>query len=394
MSLEELANVSVSTVSRGLEPTRLVPAAVHVITQDDIRRSGARLHSRGAASRPRRPGRAHRRRHVGDRHPRLRRSPGALDARPHRRPRGLLAALRRHLLGSPGHAARRHRSDRGDSRAGRHALGRQRRQRHHQHHHENAASDAAGTWSRPAAASRSADSAAARYGAAAGDAWHYRCTGRRSIARVEFHAGRPRVRRLARSARRASARDWTPPGGRSLTVQGDVYDGRLGERADASRPTRRRSATPVDRDAPLSGGNVLARWAGRSGGCALRAAGLLRPDESRRDAGRARTATPFDVDFQQRSRRWHRHQSSWGAGYRVTSAASPRATPSGVHAGDAHRQAVQRLRPGRDRASPPSGCALTLGIEARAQRLQRLRGAAERAPPLDARRAPHRVVRR
>ena len=41
LSLEDLLNVDVTTVSRSPEPTMRVPAAVYVITGDDLRRSGA-----------------------------------------------------------------------------------------------------------------------------------------------------------------------------------------------------------------------------------------------------------------------------------------------------------------------------------------------------------------
>jgi iron complex outermembrane recepter protein len=41
MSLEELVNVDVTSVSRGREPLLEAPAAVYVLTQEDIRRSGA-----------------------------------------------------------------------------------------------------------------------------------------------------------------------------------------------------------------------------------------------------------------------------------------------------------------------------------------------------------------
>src|SRR5689334_8388392 len=41
MSLQELLDVDVTTVSRTAEPAASAPAAVFVITQDDIRRSGA-----------------------------------------------------------------------------------------------------------------------------------------------------------------------------------------------------------------------------------------------------------------------------------------------------------------------------------------------------------------
>src|SRR3970282_2684118 len=41
LSLEQLANVVVSSVSRRDEPLARAPASVYVITSDDIRRSGA-----------------------------------------------------------------------------------------------------------------------------------------------------------------------------------------------------------------------------------------------------------------------------------------------------------------------------------------------------------------
>jgi hypothetical protein len=40
MSLEELANVQVTSVSKSVEPLRTAPAAIYVITHDDIMRSG------------------------------------------------------------------------------------------------------------------------------------------------------------------------------------------------------------------------------------------------------------------------------------------------------------------------------------------------------------------
>ncbi|MGH9332989.1 MAG: TonB-dependent receptor plug domain-containing protein, partial [Vicinamibacteria bacterium] len=41
LSLEELANVEVTTASKEPEPLRQTPAAIYVLTQEDIRRSGA-----------------------------------------------------------------------------------------------------------------------------------------------------------------------------------------------------------------------------------------------------------------------------------------------------------------------------------------------------------------
>ena len=41
LPLEALLDIDVETVSRGPEPVRSVPAAIYVITSDDIERSGA-----------------------------------------------------------------------------------------------------------------------------------------------------------------------------------------------------------------------------------------------------------------------------------------------------------------------------------------------------------------
>ena len=131
MTLEEMMGIEVSTVTRSPERTIAVPAAVHVITQDDMRRVGGALAARGAAAGARHPGGAHRRVALRGRDARLRRPPGAVHAGAHRRPGRVFPALCGHLLGSAEHAARGRRTDRGDPGPRRHALGRQRRQRHH-----------------------------------------------------------------------------------------------------------------------------------------------------------------------------------------------------------------------------------------------------------------------
>ena len=58
--------------------------------------------------------------------------------------------------------------------------------------------------------------------------------------------------------------DWALRDKRSVTVQGDIYDGRLGERATLTSYTPPFSQS-LNVDAPLAGGNVLARFSGRAG---------------------------------------------------------------------------------------------------------------------------------
>ena len=135
LSIEELADLRVTSVSRVEERLSDAPAAVFVITRDELRRSGVTTHRRSAAARAGRRGRAPQRALVVDHDPRLQQRPRQQAAGADRRPQRLLAALRRRLLGRAGHAARGHRAHRGHRRSRRHAVGRQRRQRRHQHHH-------------------------------------------------------------------------------------------------------------------------------------------------------------------------------------------------------------------------------------------------------------------
>ena len=50
LSLQELANVEVTSVSKSPEPLRRAPANIYVITHEDIMRSGVDEHRRGAAA--------------------------------------------------------------------------------------------------------------------------------------------------------------------------------------------------------------------------------------------------------------------------------------------------------------------------------------------------------
>ena len=160
LSLEELSTIEITSVSKEASPAFRTPAAIFVLTNDDIRRSGAtnipdllrlvpgvevaQIDSVKYA--------------IGIRGFEGRLSKEVLvliDGRSR-----LHAAVRRSLLGIAGHLARGHRPHRGDSRSGRHHLGIERRQRRHQHHHRRAPGIRAATWSRRAAATSIRDSSA------------------------------------------------------------------------------------------------------------------------------------------------------------------------------------------------------------------------------------------
>jgi iron complex outermembrane receptor protein len=112
--------------------------------------------------------------------------------------------------------------------------------------------------------------------------------------------------------------DWDGSDRNSFTVQGDAYSADVGQLAPA--------AIILGRDNPegelntkVSGGNVLARWqhgSGESSDLQLRAY----YDYTRRDdASFLDTLHTFDLDFQQRFAASARQEILWGASYRLTS---------------------------------------------------------------------------
>ncbi|MBI3768335.1 MAG: TonB-dependent receptor [Deltaproteobacteria bacterium] len=112
--------------------------------------------------------------------------------------------------------------------------------------------------------------------------------------------------------------DWTPPSGPDhVTLQGDYYDGAAGERA--VRTTIDPPSIGVSiRDVDLSGGNVLGRWEHAFAGGSGAALQLYYDRTNRRDVNFLEDRDTFDLDFQ------HRvplgvHEFIWGLGYRVSS---------------------------------------------------------------------------
>ena len=112
--------------------------------------------------------------------------------------------------------------------------------------------------------------------------------------------------------------DWSLAHSRALTVQGDIYDGRLGERPSISFYTPPFSAVS-NVEAPLSGGNVLARLTSPAGGKSDVQLQVYFDRTHREEIPVSEKRNTFDVDYQQTLRGWQRQTAIWGAGYRVTS---------------------------------------------------------------------------
>ena len=123
--------------------------------------------------------------------------------------------------------------------------------------------------------------------------------------------------------------DWDPRN-RTLTLQGDAYDGRLGERPTIALYTPPLFSQTTSVDAPISGANMLARFAsGVATGDSFQVQAYY--DRTNRDEipiGEDRDTG--DLDFQQTLRRWNRQTLTWGAGYRVSSGRITAVAPSAI----------------------------------------------------------------
>lgn len=113
--------------------------------------------------------------------------------------------------------------------------------------------------------------------------------------------------------------DWEGTPRDSFTVQGDAYAGDVGKLQPSITIVGRDDNPQGELNTRVSGGNVLARWrrnSGESSDVQLRAY----YDYTRRDdPSFLDTLHTFDLDFQQRFTRFERHEILWGASYRLTS---------------------------------------------------------------------------
>jgi iron complex outermembrane receptor protein len=314
LSLEELLRVEITTAMRVPEPATAIPAAVFVITQDDIRRSGA-------ASLPEI----------------LRLAPGLQVAQQDgaryavgmrgfadRLARSMLVLMDGRAVYSPLFAGtywevqdtllediERIEIVRGPGGTlwGANAVNGiiniiTRR-----------AQDTRGTLVSGSLGSHTRGPIAVRHGGAAGSNGYFRAYAKAFDRDAQFHAAGAAYDQ-SNMVQGGLRGDWTLSRSRTLTLQGDVYTGELGQRFSlplASPPFTQSSI----RDAGLSGGNVLARWAAPIAGGEYQLQTYY--DRTRRDERPvAETRDTFDVDFQHRRRLGRRHGLVWGGGYRVT----------------------------------------------------------------------------
>jgi len=317
MSLEELMNVEVTTVTRVPASTTEVPAAVHVITHDDIRRSGATSIPEALRLAP------------GIQVAHIDASRWSIGIRgfADRLARSMLVLIDGRAVYSPLFAGTYWEVqdtlladvDRievirgpGGTLWGANAVNGiiniiTRR-----------ASETQGAFVSGTAGLQGLVLAGARYGGELGANGHYRVYGKGAWRGPQHHASGQDDHGDWRLTQAGFRGDWTYPSTRTFTLQGDVYDASLGQRASVT------TFTPpfvdlLTRTAPLSGGNVLARWAGPTSPSAAYQLQTFYDRTNRDEIPVAESRDTFDVDFQHTSRAWARHAFVWGAAYRVTS---------------------------------------------------------------------------
>lgn len=157
----------------------------------------------------------------------------------------------------------------------------------------------------------------ARYGGETQGGAHYRVFGRYFDRDGTFNPD-PAVDDAWNQGHVGFRTDWDSGAYDSFTVQGDAYAGKIGQFVPAITIDGRTPPSPPY-DVDVSGGNVLARWRHRTGedsDVQLRAY----YDYTRRDdPSFLDTLHTFDIDLQRRHAPMGRHELLWGAAVRLTS---------------------------------------------------------------------------
>jgi len=157
---------------------------------------------------------------------------------------------------------------------------------------------------------------AARYGSSVGKDFNYRIYGMGFIRGPEFHSDEDRFDnwRMGQMGFRA---DWKKGDQNTFTVQGDIYRGETGERVSIATFSPPAETMPEDK-AFVSGGNIVARWRHETGhGSDIQIqANFDRTNFQDLELGETRDT--FDIDFVQHQHLAAGQELTWGLGARVS----------------------------------------------------------------------------
>jgi iron complex outermembrane receptor protein len=155
-----------------------------------------------------------------------------------------------------------------------------------------------------------------RYGGTVGKDFNYRVYGMGFIRGAEFHSDGDTFDhwRMGQLGFRA---DWKSGEKDTFTVQGDIYRGESGEKtflATFSPPAE----LQANETGYVSGGNLLARWQHTTGDGSNIQIQAYFDRTNRRDLELGETRDTFDVDFVQHVRLRGNQELTWGLGARVS----------------------------------------------------------------------------
>ena len=158
--------------------------------------------------------------------------------------------------------------------------------------------------------------ATGRYGGETKSGVAFRTYAKFSDRDAEFHPNADNFDgwHMARAGFRADA---DPRNQDHLTLQGDLYSGKAGQRTIITTYIAPYSET-VEEDADLSGGNLLGLWRHRLHESSDTTLQFYYDRTNRSQPGFTEDRDTFDVEFRHHLRLAARHELLWGAGYRQT----------------------------------------------------------------------------
>lgn len=165
-----------------------------------------------------------------------------------------------------------------------------------------------------------------RYGGGNGRNFSYRIYGKGFTRSPEFHPNNNQFDDWRRT-QGGFRTDWDITGRDTLTVQGDIYTGEAGESIRIASMTPP-SSTLVNQNADLSGGNALARWRHDLGGGDDFQFQVYYDRVDRRQANQAEYRDTFDFDFVHHFTMRGHQDFRWGVGARISPADLPTVVPT------------------------------------------------------------------
>ena len=160
-------------------------------------------------------------------------------------------------------------------------------------------------------------SGSVRYGGRLGDDLYFRLNARR-VERDDFALASGEEAADGWEVRQVGFRvDWTTSERDELTLQGDLYDGKIGATFQiVDSPTAPYRHT-FDFETPISGGNLLGRWERRFSTDADLALQIYYDRTERGEAPISGNLDTWDLDFQHRFVIDDQQEIVWGLGYRL-----------------------------------------------------------------------------